>query len=133
MNRNELKTYFNPQQQKEHCNKKKIGVCCGAGCLSSGAEAIIKKMEEHLKAANLAIEIVPTGCMGPCNQGPLVKILPDHTLYQKLKEEQIVNIIQEHLLANKPVQELLVFSDIRKNTYVDYREDPFFKSKKRLH
>jgi len=132
MNRNELKTYFNEQLQHEHCNKKKIGVCCGAGCLSSGAEAIIKKMEEQLKAANLDVEIVPTGCMGPCNQGPLMKILPDHTLYQKLKQEQIVNIVQEHLLSNKPVQELLVFSDIRKNPYVDYREDPFFEKQQKI-
>ena len=40
MNRQELKTIIQTEKNREEMNlsRQKICVCCGAGCLSSGAE-----------------------------------------------------------------------------------------------
>ena len=75
--------------KEKHCGaKKKICVCCGAGCISSGSEEVLSKLQNEIKERGLEneYEIIPTGCMGPCNQGPLVKHLSENIIYQKVKK-----------------------------------------------
>ena len=74
------------EKDQNNINKNKLCVCCGAGCISSGSEEVLKKLQEEIKTRGMGheFEIIPTGCMGPCNQGPLVKYLPEYTIYQKV-------------------------------------------------
>lgn len=131
MNRQELKTIIQTEKnrdQLEHA-KQKICVCCGAGCLSSGSEEVMKKLNEEIKARGLEheVEVIPTGCMGPCNQGPLLKCLPGHTMYQKVDCSNIEQIVQSQLVEKKPLEDLLLFADLREKPFIDSREDPYFK------
>ncbi|MBF0512226.1 MAG: (2Fe-2S) ferredoxin domain-containing protein, partial [Candidatus Omnitrophica bacterium] len=89
--RPELSVMAQQAKDKKAQYKHKICVCCGAGCISSGSEAVLAKLQAEIKARGLEneIEVVPTGCMGPCNQGPLVKIQPDQTIYQRVSCENI--------------------------------------------
>ena len=86
MSRHELLSKIEKAKEKHCSGKKKICVCCGAGCISSGSEGLLKKLQEEIKERGLEneYEIIPTGCMGPCNQGPLVKDLCEKTIYQKV-------------------------------------------------
>ena len=131
MNRQDLQTIIYAEKAKEQNNKckHKICVCCGASCISSGSEEVIKKLQEEIKTRGLEaeVEIVPTGCMGPCNQGPLVKFLPEHTIYQKVDCSNIKRIVQSQLVDKKPIEDMLIFSDSRPNPFIDAQEDPFFK------
>mgnify|MGYP006363131531 FL=1 len=45
MNRHDLKTIIYAEKAKELNNKykHKLCVCCGAGCISSGSEEVLKK------------------------------------------------------------------------------------------
>ncbi|MCU7549133.1 NADH-quinone oxidoreductase subunit NuoF [Chitinophagaceae bacterium LB-8] len=136
MNRQDLKTIIYAEKAKVENNKykHKIGVCCGAGCISSGSEEVLKKLQEEVTTRGLDhdVEIIPTGCMGPCNQGPLMKYLPDHTIYQKVDCSNIAAIVQSQIIDKKPIEHLLLFADTREKPFRDAREDPFFKSQLKI-
>jgi NADH:ubiquinone oxidoreductase subunit F (NADH-binding)/(2Fe-2S) ferredoxin len=128
MNRKEFKSYINSEQLKQSSSQKKICVCCGAGCISSGAEALIHQLNDVISIKKLHLEVVPTGCMGPCNQGPLLKIVAENIIYQKITNNSVERILQVHFIDQKILEEHLLFSDIREKYFHDYTEDPFFKN-----
>jgi NADH:ubiquinone oxidoreductase subunit F (NADH-binding)/(2Fe-2S) ferredoxin len=136
MNRQDLQTIIYAEKAKNENNKSKhkICVCCGASCISSGSEEVLKKLQEEIKLRGLEaeVEVVSTGCMGPCNQGPLAKFLPEYNIYQKVDCSNISRIVQSQLVDKKPIEDLLIFSDSRPKPFIDAREDPFFKKQMKI-
>ena len=136
MNRQDLKTIIYAEKKKDETNKykHKICVCCGAGCISSGSEEVMKKLQEEIKTRGLdnEVEVIPTGCMGPCNQGPLMKFLPEYNMYQKVDCSNIHAIVQSQLVDKKPIEDLLLFADSREKPFLDAREDPFYKKQLKI-
>ncbi len=136
MNRQDLKTIIYAEKKKEETNKykHKICVCCGAGCISSGSEEVMKKLQEEIKTRGLEneVEVIPTGCMGPCNQGPLMKFLPEYNIYQKVDCSNISAIVQSQLIEKKPIEDLLLFADSREKPFIDARDDPYFKKQLKI-
>jgi NADH:ubiquinone oxidoreductase subunit F (NADH-binding)/(2Fe-2S) ferredoxin len=136
MNRHDLQTIIYAEKAKDQNNKykNKLCVCCGAGCISSGSEEVLKKLQEEIKTRGLEseVEVISTGCMGPCNQGPLVKFLPGYTIYQKVDCSNIARIVQSQLVDKKPIEDLLLFADSRPKPFIDAQEDPFFKKQLKI-
>ena len=134
MNRQELNSFIEKEKAKvvEKAAIPQIRVCCGAGCLSSGAEELVKTLKQEVKALNIEAEIIPTGCMGPCNQGPLIKCDPGNTIYQKVETNNINNLLQSHLVNKSPVTNQLLFSDSRETPFLDADDDPYFKKQFRI-
>jgi NADH:ubiquinone oxidoreductase subunit F (NADH-binding)/(2Fe-2S) ferredoxin len=134
MNRHEFNTITTKAKEKHACFKQTIGVCCGAGCISTGAEEVLKTLQEDIKQRGLdnEVAVIPTGCMGPCNQGPLVKYLPDNTIYQKVESTKIGLLNEAQLVAHQPVLTSLIFSDSRTAPYVNAAEDPFFSKQLKI-
>ncbi|MCK5862930.1 MAG: NAD(P)H-dependent oxidoreductase subunit E, partial [Candidatus Hydrogenedentes bacterium] len=83
-------------------------ICAGAGCVASGAHAVSAAMEEALKKHGLAdeIDLIHTGCLGPCAVGPVAVVYPDGVFYQGLTPEDAEEIVIEHLLKGRPVSRL---------------------------
>ena len=56
-----------------------ILVCGGTGCMSSNSRQITENLNDAIKAAGMTddVKVLQTGCFGFCEQGPIVKILPD--------------------------------------------------------
>lgn len=136
MNRQDFKTMVKAEMAKEQNSpiKNKIFVCCGAGCISSGAEEVMKKLLEEIKTRGLEneTEVIPTGCMGPCNQGPLVKCNPGNTIYQKVDCNNINAIVQSQLVEKKPLEDLLLFADSREKPFVNAADDPYYKKQYKI-
>jgi len=136
MNRHELMAFIDSEKSKAMANngRHKICICCGAGCISSGADAVMKKLEEEIKARGMEdlVEIIPTGCMGPCNQGPLMKHMPGNIIYQKVDCSNISKIVQNQVVFGKPLEELLLFADSREKPFINSEEDPFFKKQLKI-
>ncbi|MBF0570662.1 MAG: NAD(P)H-dependent oxidoreductase subunit E [Candidatus Omnitrophica bacterium] len=134
MNRQELRTIADQAKTKQAQYKHKVCVCCGAGCISSGSQAVLEKLQEEIKTRGMEneIEVVPSGCMGPCNQGPLVKIQPDQTIYQRVTCENIAQVVQSQLIEKRPIEELLLFADSRPKPFVNAMEDPFYKKQLKI-
>jgi len=108
--------------------KRQVLVCGGGGCISSGCEEIKNTLLAELRKWNLdrEIEVVVTGCMGPCSLGPMMIINPQGTLYNKLKPEDVCEIVEQHLKAGRIVERLLL------NNKKEIKEIPFFAKQVRV-
>jgi NADH:ubiquinone oxidoreductase subunit F (NADH-binding)/(2Fe-2S) ferredoxin len=121
-------------RKKEHSYRMKLFVCCGAGCLSSGAGEVLEQLKKAVEARGLQndIGVFPTGCMGPCNQGPLVRVLPDDTIYEKCTGPDIEGLIECHCRQGQPVKAKLLFAETGGPTFERASEYPFFKLQHRI-
>ena len=113
-------------------------ICGGTGCTSSGSVNIKKAFKENIKAFGLEeeVEIVQTGCFGLCALGPVVIVYPDGTFYSRVSEEDVKEIVEEHLLKGRIV-ERLVYSDtgaekIVHKASVALSDTAFYKSQNRV-
>ena len=86
-----------------------IMMCGGQGCISSNCGDVVNAMKEALAKHGIAneVKIVLTGCMGPCDMGPVAIVYPDATFYRKLKPKDAEAIVEEHILKGTPVTRLL--------------------------
>jgi NADH:ubiquinone oxidoreductase subunit F (NADH-binding)/(2Fe-2S) ferredoxin/Pyruvate/2-oxoacid:ferredoxin oxidoreductase delta subunit len=110
-----------------------ISVCGGTGCRASGAEAVVEAFAEEIERQELQanIEFKETGCHGFCERGPVVVIGPQKIFYQKVKPEDVPEIVTETVLNNRVVKRLL-YTDPASNQEITYEPDvPFYKRQTR--
>ncbi|MCF7943355.1 MAG: NADH-quinone oxidoreductase subunit NuoF [Spirochaetia bacterium] len=83
-------------------------VCGGTGCESSKADQIFRNLKIACTEQGIAdeVQVVKTGCFGFCEQGPIVKVLPEETFYVKVTPEDAEEIITEHLVKGRKVSRL---------------------------
>ncbi len=83
-------------------------VCGGTGCTSSKSPLIVEKFNELVKEKGIGdrIKIVRTGCFGLCENGPIVIVYPEGTYYNRVTVEDVEEIVNEDLLADRPVERL---------------------------
>lgn len=89
--------------------KAHIMMCGGAGCISSKCLDVVDAMKEALSKNGIAdqVQIILTGCMGPCDMGPVAIVYPDATFYRRLKPKDAEAIVEEHIMKGNLVQRLL--------------------------
>lgn len=58
-------------------------VCAGAGCVSCGCKDVADALQGEVDRLGLTdeIKIVMTGCMGSCNLGPVMAVVPEGVFY----------------------------------------------------
>ncbi len=115
--------------------KKKVCVCAGAGCASSGSLAVLEGFRKSLKEKGLEAEVdaIPVGCMGACNQGPLVGVDPDGTVYQKVSAADAAVLVDQHLLKQSVCRSMLLFSEPgHPGAAEKAEENPFFKKQMKV-
>ena len=85
-------------------------LCCGGtGCTSSGSQKIQDAFVSELEKQGLAeeVKVVQTGCFGLCALGPVVIVYPDGSFYSRVTEEDVAEIVEEHLLKGRVVERLI--------------------------
>ncbi|MDD3822298.1 MAG: NAD(P)H-dependent oxidoreductase subunit E, partial [Sphaerochaetaceae bacterium] len=92
-------------------SQRKVLVCTGGGCIASGSLDILKAFRESLGHAKSDVQVVGTGCMGPCSKGPLICILPEKIIYEHVSVQDVQRIVDSHLGAGKQVEDLLLTDD----------------------
>jgi NADP-reducing hydrogenase subunit HndC len=90
-----------------------ILVCGGTGCESSKSDQIFKNLIAECEAQGLkdTVQVVKTGCFGFCEQGPIVKILPEDSFYVRVSPEDAKELISEHIVKGREVKRLLYNRD----------------------
>ena len=108
-------------------------VCGGTACCSGGADKIVEAFAAELDAAGLKdkIQVVKTGCLGFCEQGPIVKILPQGTFYVQVKAEDVKEIVAEHLVKGRVVQRLCYDPEQAKKLVAE-ANIPFYQKQYRI-
>ena len=109
-------------------------VCGGTGCTSSGSQQIMVALREELKKQGLdeEVSVVQTGCHGLCALGPIMIVYPDATFYAMVKEEDIPEIVEEHLLKGRPVQRLLYDETVTPSGVKSLGDTDFYKKQHRI-
>ncbi len=84
-------------------------VCAGTGCVSNRSFMVMTALEEEIANRGLEdeIQVVPTGCNGFCERGPIVVHQPDGIFYQQVSEEDIPMLVEEHCLKGRPYKKLM--------------------------
>lgn len=78
-------------------------VCGGTPCVLGGCRIIKEKLVEeiHRRGLHEEIRVLETGCLGPCNQGPVMVVYPEGTIYANLTLDDIPEIVEQHLLKGR--------------------------------
>lgn len=105
-----------------------ILLCCGSGCVSAGALKIKQVLIEELKKQDISeeINIIETGCMGPCDYGPVMMVYPEGIFYKKVTVEDIPEMVEEHLIKGRPLKRLM-HQDVDEKVFDQVKDIPFYK------
>ncbi len=114
--------------------KAHIMMCGGQGCISSKCTDVVDAMKESLQKNGLTdkVRIVLTGCMGPCDMGPVAIVFPDATFYRKLKPKDAEAIVEEHIMKGAPVTRLLYRAPGAKEPTASFYDIDLFKKQKKI-
>jgi len=111
-----------------------ILVCGGTGCRASESDAIVANLKKELAAKELEdeVQVIMTGCFGFCEKGPIVKIMPDNTFYVQVKPEDVVEIVNEHIIKGRKVMRLLYLDPTSQDHISDSKHMEFYKKQIRI-
>ena len=99
-------------------------VCCGTGCIANGSLEVAAQLRRELEATQVQVETVKeTGCNGFCENGPIVRIMPDDISYYWVKPGDAHDIAAS--LGNEPVSRLL-YRDDKGKPILRQDENPFY-------
>ena len=123
--------------------KTRIIVCAGTGCLAGGSLHVHDRFLEAIAAKNLPVAVSlkkepadyllsASGCQGFCQMGPLVTIQPQGILYTKVSPEDVEEIVEETILAGRPVARLLYTTPDSGETIARMDEIPFYARQHRM-
>ena len=114
--------------------RKEVIVCGGTGCMSSGNDKILENLQNKVKELDLEseIRIVKTGCVGFCEKGPIVKIMPDNTFYAEVTPDDVDEIVAKDLITNETVKKLLYKDPITKETIQNSDQINFYKKQRKI-
>jgi len=109
-------------------------VCGGTSCHASESDAIVCNLRDELEAKGLmdSVQVILTGCFGFCEKGPIVKVMPDNTIYVQVKSEDAQTIVEEHVIKGKKVTRLLYKDPVSKEPISDSKHMGFFKKQLRI-
>ena len=90
-------------------NQRKDGGSC---CSQLGAKAMYRyakdKCREEGKLGEGKIGISESCCLGRCEHGPVAVVYPDNVWYQYIDEEDVDDIIENHLMEGNIVERLQI-------------------------
>jgi len=114
--------------------KYHILVCGGTGCFASQSDQIKKNLAQIIEEKGLKndAQVVITGCFGFCEQGPIVKMLPDNTFYVRVKPEDCRELVEEHIIKGRKVDRLLYTDPEKKEHVADSKHMEFYKKQLRI-
>ncbi len=89
--------------------RKHVFVCVsGSTCPGQGSEAVLVELRRQIMELGLRqqIRINKSGCFDQCGNGPMVVVYPDGIWYSHVTVADCQEIVQSHLLEDRPVERL---------------------------
>ena len=103
-------------------------ICGGTGCHATGSIKVIDVVRKEVKARGLedTVKVVETGCNGFCALGPIMVVEPEGIFYEKVKPEDVPELIESQVLKKTPVERLLYKDPVTKKRIARQDDIPFF-------
>lgn len=79
-------------------------------CADKNSLAIRAQFKKRLKELGLSTKVRANaaGCLDACEYGATVLVYPEQVWYGGVKVDDVEEIIQQHILLNKPVERLKI-------------------------
>lgn len=79
-------------------------------CANKNSIAVRELFKRRLKelGMNSKIRANSSGCLDACKFGPVIVVYPEQIWYGNVTIDDVEEIIQNHILNNKPVERLLI-------------------------
>ncbi|HVP11072.1 MAG TPA: (2Fe-2S) ferredoxin domain-containing protein [Phycisphaerae bacterium] len=88
------------------------------GCCLTRAGGTIRDLFKRLiaeRGLKGKVRINSTDCLGQCEHGAVVVVYPDGTWYRGVRPEDVVQIVESHLVRGTPVEPLLLGAPAKEN------------------
>jgi len=78
-------------------------------CTASGSFAILEGLDREIQARGLVndVQLTTCGCMGLCDEGPVMVVYPAGVWYRRVQPADVSEIVDAHLRDGKPVERLV--------------------------
>ncbi|MCO8269259.1 NAD(P)H-dependent oxidoreductase subunit E [Actinoplanes sp. TRM 88003] len=86
-------------------HRHQVLVCRGPRCTAYGANEVATALSERLGEHGLGdddVLVTSTGCLFPCNLGPMVVVHPGDVWYESVDPGKAVRIADDHLRDGRP-------------------------------
>lgn len=109
-------------------------ICGGTGCTSSGCQKITEMLDKQIEKFDLSskVDVVMTGCHGLCALGPLMIVHPGSAFYSRVQEEDVEEIVANHLVKGQPVKRLLYSEMVKDDEIIPLIDTPFFNKQMKI-
>lgn len=109
-------------------------VCGGTPCVLGGCKAVRDALIAEIERFGLQdeIRVVETGCLGPCDMGPIIVVYPEGITYGQVKVADVPLIVEEHLFKGRPVENRIMTHEAPSKGVSSLKEPPHVELQKRL-
>jgi (2Fe-2S) ferredoxin/SAM-dependent methyltransferase len=78
-------------------------------CAASGSFAVLDALDREIQARGLdnEVQLTTCGCMGLCDEGPVMVVYPAGVWYRRVQPADVAEIVGAHLRDGKPVDRLV--------------------------
>jgi NADH-quinone oxidoreductase subunit F len=120
-------------RQSRGPDQQRITVSDGTCCRAYGSLASVKAFQEELQQRGLQdqVEVKATGCHGFCAIEPIVIIDPGGMLYQRVKADDVPEIVEQTILHNEVIERLLHVDQATGQRVTYEHEVPFYRKQRR--
>ncbi len=78
-------------------------------CSASGSVAVLEAFDHEIQVRGLVgdVQLTTCGCMGLCDEGPIMVVYPAGVWYRHVEPSDVAEIVATHLRDGKPVARLV--------------------------
>jgi (2Fe-2S) ferredoxin/predicted O-methyltransferase YrrM len=78
-------------------------------CSAHGSSAVLDVLDREIRALDLDndVQLTTCGCMGLCDEGPVMVVYPAGVWYRRVQPSDVSEIVAAHLRDGKPVDRLV--------------------------
>lgn len=79
-------------------------------CADKGSVDLHAKFKQKMKERKLhsVVRVNKSGCLDACEYGPSIVVYPEQIWYGGVTEDDLDEIIESHIVNNKPVERLFI-------------------------
>ena len=129
----DLAAYRQGLASRRPAKKMSISVCAETGCRAHGCMDTYNEFKRLIGEQGIGdVELRPSGCLGFCEQGPLVLILPQRILYCGVRVKDVPAIIEKTVRRGEVVESLLFKDPATGKRCMLEQEVPFYSKQQRV-